>query len=32
MNIKNMDDLGEKMPQFKHADVAMADWMPLPAR
>ncbi|MGK0227400.1 MAG: simple sugar transport system substrate-binding protein [Gammaproteobacteria bacterium] len=32
MDIKNMDDLGEKMPQFKHADVAMADWMPLPAR
>ena len=31
-DIKNMDDLGAKMPQFKHADVAMSDWMPLPAR
>lgn len=31
-DIKNMDDLGAKMPQFQHADVAMADWMPLPAR
>jgi len=31
-DIKNMDDLGAKMPQFRHADVAMADWMPLPPR
>jgi simple sugar transport system substrate-binding protein len=30
--IKNMDDLGSKMPQFQHADVSMADWLPLPAR
>jgi len=31
-DIKNMDDLGEMMPQFKHADVAVTDWMPLPKR
>lgn len=31
-DIKNMDELGAMMPQFQHADVAMADWMPLPAR
>lgn len=31
-DIKNMSDLGEKMPQFAHADVAMTDWMPLPPR
>ena len=31
-DIRNMDDLGAKMPQFQHADVAMADWMPLPVR
>ncbi|KUF09192.1 substrate-binding domain-containing protein [Pseudoponticoccus marisrubri] len=31
-NIRNMEDLGAKMPQFQHADVAMADWMPLPPR
>ncbi|MDD9717467.1 substrate-binding domain-containing protein [Dinoroseobacter sp. PD6] len=31
-DIRNMEDLGAKMPQFQHADVAMADWMPLPAR
>lgn len=31
-DIKNMDDLGAQMPQFQHADVAMADWMPLPPR
>ena len=31
-NIKNMEDLGSKMPQFQHADVAMTDWMPLPSR
>jgi simple sugar transport system substrate-binding protein len=27
-----MADLGAKMPQFQHADVAMTGWMPLPAR
>jgi simple sugar transport system substrate-binding protein len=27
-----MEDLGNKMPQFQHADVAMTDWMPLPKR
>ena len=31
-DIKNMDDLGAKMPQFQHADVAMTNWMPLPKR
>ena len=31
-DIKNMDDLGAMMPQFQHADVAMADWIKLPAR
>ena len=31
-DVKNMDDLGEMMPQFKHADVALADWIPLPKR
>mgnify|MGYP003314740148 FL=1 len=31
-DIKNMEDLGSKMPQFQHADVAMTDWMPLPKR
>lgn len=31
-DIKNMSDLSSKMPQFAHADVAMPDWMPLPAR
>lgn len=31
-DIKNMDDLGAQMPQFQHADVAVADWMPLPPR
>ncbi|MEM8731698.1 MAG: substrate-binding domain-containing protein [Pseudomonadota bacterium] len=31
-NIRNMEDLGTKMPQFQHADVAMTDWMPLPPR
>ena len=30
-DIKNMEDLGAKLPQFAHADVAMAAWMPLPA-
>lgn len=31
-DIKNMGDLGVKMPQFAHADVSMAEWMPLPKR
>ncbi|MDB9920115.1 LacI family transcriptional regulator, partial [Amylibacter sp.] len=31
-NIKNMGDLGAKMPQFQHADVSMTNWMPLPSR
>ncbi|WP_299967568.1 substrate-binding domain-containing protein [uncultured Roseobacter sp.] len=31
-DIRNMEDLGEKMPQFQHADVAMADWIRLPER
>ena len=31
-DIKNMEDLGNKMPRFQHADVAMTDWMPLPKR
>ncbi|WP_116597539.1 substrate-binding domain-containing protein [Primorskyibacter marinus] len=31
-DIRNMEDLGAKMPQFQHADVAVADWMALPAR
>jgi simple sugar transport system substrate-binding protein len=31
-DIKNMEELSAKMPQFAHADVAMTEWMPLPAR
>ncbi len=31
-DIKNMEDLSVKMPQFAHADVAVPDWMPLPPR
>ncbi|GIX14673.1 MAG: sugar ABC transporter substrate-binding protein [Paracoccaceae bacterium] len=31
-DIRNMEDLSAKMPQFAHADVAMAPWMPLPPR
>lgn len=31
-DIKNMEDLSANMPQFAHADVAMTEWMPLPAR
>jgi simple sugar transport system substrate-binding protein len=31
-DIKNMEELSASMPQFAHADVAMTDWMPLPAR
>lgn len=32
LDITNMQDLGKKLPQFAHADVAVPDWMPLPAR
>ncbi|TDK50669.1 substrate-binding domain-containing protein [Antarcticimicrobium luteum] len=32
LDIKNMEDLGKKAPAFAHADVAVPDWMPLPAR
>lgn len=32
LDIKNMEELGAKLPQFAHADVATPDWMPLPAR
>lgn len=31
-DVKNMDELGKKMPQFQHADVSVAEWIPLPAR
>ncbi|MBX2882247.1 MAG: substrate-binding domain-containing protein [Granulosicoccus sp.] len=31
-DIKNMEELGAKLPQFAHADVAVADWLPLPPR
>ncbi len=31
-DIRNMEDLSAAMPQFRHADVAMTDWMPLPPR
>jgi simple sugar transport system substrate-binding protein len=29
-DIKNMEELGSKLPQFAHADVAMPAWMPKP--
>ena len=29
-DIKNMEDLSAKLPQFAHADVAMPGWMPNP--
>ncbi len=32
MDITNMETLSARLPQFAHADVAMTDWMPLPAR
>lgn len=32
LDISNMEELGEKLPAFAHADVAVPDWMPLPAR
>ena len=31
-DIKSMEDLSAKMPQFAHADVAVPAWMPLPPR
>ncbi len=31
-DIKSMQDLAKKLPQFAHADVAVPDWMPLPPR
>lgn len=31
-DIKSMEDLSVKLPQFAHADVAVPAWMPLPAR
>ncbi len=31
-DIRNMEDLAKKMPQFAHADVAVPKWMPLPPR
>ena len=30
-DIKNMEELAAKLPQFAHADVAMPAWMPLPS-
>ena len=32
LDIKNMEELGAKLPQFAHADVAVPAWMPLPPR
>jgi simple sugar transport system substrate-binding protein len=32
LDIKNMQELAAKLPQFAHADVAVPDWMPLPPR
>ncbi len=31
-DISNMEQLSAKMPQFAHADVAVAAWIPLPPR
>lgn len=31
-DIKNMEDLGSKLPQFAHADVAIPAWMPVPGK
>lgn len=31
-DIKNMEELATKLPQFAHADVAVPAWMPLPPR
>jgi simple sugar transport system substrate-binding protein len=30
LDITNMEELAERLPQFAHADVAAPDWMPLP--
>jgi len=32
LDIKNMEELSAKLPQFAHADVAVPTWMPLPQR
>ncbi len=32
LDISNMEELGERLPAFAHADVAVPDWMPLPER
>lgn len=32
LDIKNMEELGAKMPAFVHADVSVSPWMKLPAR
>lgn len=31
-DIKNMEELGAKLPQFAHADVAVPAWMPTPSK
>ena len=31
-DIKNMEDLSAKLPQFAHADVAVPAWLPLPTK
>jgi simple sugar transport system substrate-binding protein len=31
-DIKNMEELGAKLPQFAHADVVVPAWMPLPSK
>lgn len=31
-DIQSMEQLGQKLPQFAHADVVTPDWMPLPKR
>lgn len=32
LDIKNMEELGAKMPAFVHADVSVSPWMKLPAQ
>ena len=32
LDIKNMEELGAKMPAFVHAEVSVSPWMKLPAR
>ncbi len=32
LDIDNMEQLSERLPQFAHVDVAMPDWMPLAGR